>query len=98
MSVPYLFTTLHGNVTTNKLQDVPKLPSGTRVPRGIIIEELDLHIYTLQQALVAFDRATAFALEKAAMMQELKDQEPDIMPREEIFLISSFLLNFRQAA
>ena len=59
---------------------------------------MDLHIHNLQQALVAFDGSTASALEKAAVMQELKDREPDIMPREEIFLISSFLLNLRQAA
>ncbi len=63
-----------------------------------MVEELDLHIHSLQQALTTFDMDTAAALDKAAVMQELKDQGPDIMPREEIFLISSFLLNLRQAA
>jgi hypothetical protein len=89
---------LYENFATDTLQDVPKLPSGTRVPRGIMVEELDLHIEHLQQTLTKFDGDTASALERAAVMQELKDQEPDIMPREEIFLISSFLLNLRQAA
>ena len=68
------------------------------MPRGIIVEELDLHMHNLQQALVTFDGDTSAALEKAAVMEELRDQGPDIMPREEIFLISSFLLNLRQAA
>lgn len=68
------------------------------MPNGIMVEELDLHIHDLQQALMSFDGNISSALEKAAIMQELKDQEPDIMPREEIFLLSSFLLNWRQAA
>ena len=89
---------LCGFVDTDKIQDVPELPSGARVLKGIIIEEMDLHIQSLQQALIIFDGDTASALEKAAAMQELKDEEPDIMPREEIFLVSSFLLNLRQAA
>ena len=79
-------------------QDVPSLPSGARAPKGIIIEELDLHIDILQQALLQFDNDSASALEGAATMQELEGKEPDIMPREEVFLMSSFLLNVRQAA
>ena len=94
----YLMYSLAIKHETDEWQDVPRLPSGARVPKGIIIEEVDLHIYNLQQALIVFDGTTASALERAAVMQELKDQEPDIMPREEIFLISSFLLNLRQAA
>ena len=30
-------------------------------------------------------------------MEELKGLEPDVMPREEVFLLSSFMLNMRQA-
>ena len=52
----------------------------------------------LQQALHKFDSDTTSALESAAMMQEMEGRELDIMPREELFLISSFLLNLRQAA
>ena len=78
-------------------QGVPKLPSGTKAPKSIIIEDLDAAMNSLQQALRVFDADTTSALKGAAMMQEMEGQEPDIMPREELFLISSFLLNFRQA-
>lgn len=78
--------------------DVPKLPSGSRAPNGFLIEELDVHIETLKQALIDFDADTSSALEGAAGQNDLQNHELDIMPREEIFLISSFLLNLRQAA
>ena len=80
------------------LQDVPRLPSGRKAPKTIVLENLDVAMSQLQQALRDFDVDTASALESAAMMQEMEGHEPDIMPREEVFLISSFLLNFRQAA
>jgi len=73
------------------------LPSGAQVPKGIIVEELDLHLDGIQQALLQFDSDAASALEGAATMQALEGLEPDIMPREEVFLISSFMLNVRQA-
>jgi len=79
------------------MQVVPTLPSGARVPKGIIVEELDVHVSSLQQALLRFDSDVASALEGAADMQGLEGQDPDIMPREEVFLISSFMLNVRQA-
>lgn len=78
--------------------DVPKLPSGVRVPKGFLVEELDMHIETLKQALVDFDEDTSSALEGAAGQTDLQDHELDVMPREEVFLVSSFLLNLRQAA
>lgn len=78
--------------------DVPTLPSGARVPKGILLEELDIQMDILQKALLQFDADSASALEGAATMQELEGKEPDIMPREEVFLMSSFLLNVRQAA
>ena len=64
----------------------------------MIIEEVDVYIEFLQQALDDFDTDTSSALEGAAILQELTELVPDVMPREEIFLISSFLLNLRQAA
>ena len=78
--------------------DVPTLPSGARAPKGILLEELDVQIDILQKALLQFDADAASALEGAATMEELEGKEPDIMPREEVFLMSSFLLNVRQAA
>ena len=78
--------------------DVPTLPSGVRVPKGILVVELDMQMDILQKALLQFDVDAASALEGAATMQELEGKEPDIMPREEVFLMSSFLLNVRQAA
>lgn len=52
----------------------------------------------MQEALRKFDADTAAALEGAAMLQELNKEEPDIMPREELFLVASFILNVRLAA
>ena len=83
---------------TKDVQDVPHLPSGARAPKGIMIEEVDLHISSLQQALIQFDLDTVSAFEGAVAMQELEGKEPDVMPREEVFLLSSFMLNMRQAA
>jgi len=85
------------SVLADKLQDVPKLPSGARTPAGILLEELDQHCDTLELALQQFDADITTTLEDAAPLQELSNEKPDIMPREEVFLISSFLLNFRQA-
>ena len=78
--------------------DVPRLPSGARVPKGILLDELDMQMDILQKALLQFDADAASALEGAATLQEMEGKEPDIMPREEVFLMSSFMLNVRQAA
>ncbi|KAL8980919.1 MAG: hypothetical protein Q9205_004141 [Flavoplaca limonia] len=78
--------------------DVPKLPSGARVPQGLDIEEVDLCIEEFREALWTFDTEIAAALEGAIESQEIKDQQLDVMPREEIFLVASFVLNLRQAA
>jgi len=77
---------------------VAKLPSGENAPKHIAIEELDEALARLEAEMQTFDADTTSALESAAIEQELEGFEPDIMPREEIFLISSFLLNFTQAA
>ena len=84
--------------STNSFQDVSKLPSGATPPKGILVEELDQHAASLQSALRDFDTETNTALEADDIIQASKSREHDIMPREELFLISSFLLNFRQAA
>jgi uncharacterized membrane protein YgaE (UPF0421/DUF939 family) len=79
--------------------DVRKLPSGALAPTGIRLEELDIYIDILNISILSFDKDSSAALESAS---EWNDQhnEPgvDIMPRMEIFLVSSFLLNLRQAA
>ncbi len=75
-----------------------QLPTGPKVPKGISVEELDIYIDSLIQALNEFDAGSTSVLEGAANMQDARDDSPDIMPREEVFLISSFLLNLRQAA
>ena len=76
---------------------MPTLPSGAQVPSGILVQELDIHRDALQQALSQFDIDASLALEDAATMQEMEGLEPDIMPRGEVFLMSSCLLNVRQA-
>jgi len=63
-----------------------------------MLDELDVHIGSLQQALDVFDAQSFFALKSVSIKQELKGHVPDVMPREEVFLISSFLLNLRQVA
>jgi hypothetical protein len=78
--------------------DVPKLPSGVRAPSGIQLEEIDIRVDILTTALAEFDKDSASALETAAVMHDLDHPQVDIMPRMETFLISSFLLNLRQAA
>jgi hypothetical protein len=78
--------------------DVPKLPSGARRPTGIQLEEIDIRVDILADGIKDFDRDSALALEGAAVLHDLDKHHVDIMPRMEIFLISSFLLNLKQAA
>lgn len=61
------------------------------------LTDLDKDVEALQSALRQFDMDFAEALESANALEELQNKEPDIMPREEVFLISSFMLNVRQA-
>lgn len=74
------------------------MPSGARTPKGLLVEELDVYVEILVNALADFDKTSTEALEEAAIIQQLKHQRFDVMPREEIFLISSFILNLRLAA
>jgi hypothetical protein len=78
--------------------DVSKLPSGALAPAGIELQEIDIRVDILTEALSSFDRDSAFALEGAAALHDMEQPQVDIMPRMETFLISSFLLNLRQAA
>jgi hypothetical protein len=78
--------------------DVPKLPSGARPPAGIELQEIDIRVDILTDALLCFDKNSASALEGAAAFHDMEEPQVDIMPRMETFLISSFLLNLRQAA
>lgn len=78
--------------------DVPKLPSGAQAPAGIELQEIDIYVDILMEALMAFDKDSAAALEGASQLHDIEHFRVDIMPRMETFLISSFLLNLRQAA
>lgn len=78
--------------------DVPKLPPGARAPRGLSIEEVDVYADELSLALISFDADVATALERAVEIPGSERSQLDVMPREELFLIASFLLNLRQAA
>ncbi|KAH6673851.1 hypothetical protein B0J14DRAFT_480965 [Halenospora varia] len=77
--------------------DVKKLPSGARPPAGMQLEEIDIWVDVLTAGLADFDITSATALESAALIHDLEHSQVDVMPRMETFLISSFLLNLRQA-
>lgn len=78
--------------------DVPKLPGGAFPPKGIRLEELDIHIDAMKASIVDFDKNASAALESATAYYESHSTHVDVTPRMEIFLISSFILNLRQAA
>lgn len=78
--------------------DVPKLPSAVRPPAGIELQEIDIRVDILTEALTSFDKDSALALEGAVALHDIEQPQVDIMPRVETFLISSFLLNLRQSA
>ncbi|KAK6518548.1 hypothetical protein TWF506_005686 [Arthrobotrys conoides] len=80
--------------------DVPVTSENrSRKPKGILLKEIDIYANATEAALVEFDKKTREALHKAAEeASEEEEVEFDILPREEIFLVSSFLLNFRIAA
>ncbi|KFY22617.1 hypothetical protein V493_06465 [Pseudogymnoascus sp. VKM F-4281 (FW-2241)] len=78
--------------------DVKRLPSGAFPPKGIRLEELDIHIDAMKASIVDFDKNASAALESATAYYESHSTHVDVTPRMEIFLISSFILNLRQAA
>ncbi|KAF3928525.1 hypothetical protein ABW21_db0203651 [Orbilia brochopaga] len=70
-----------------------------RKPHGIPLKEIDIYVGAIEAALEEFDKMTREALHAAAEdASECEEVEFDILPREEIFLVSSFLLNLRLAA
>ncbi|KAI5821204.1 hypothetical protein BZA77DRAFT_238452 [Pyronema omphalodes] len=85
---------------TPSLPAVGKASSRARKPTGIPLPEVDVHIEWLEGAIEEFGRTSTAALEIAAVLQEPNqhDVEVDLMPREEVFLISSFVMNLRQSA
>ncbi|KAL9599407.1 MAG: hypothetical protein Q9219_003844 [cf. Caloplaca sp. 3 TL-2023] len=77
--------------------EVAKLPSRAKAPKRLSIEEIDSSISELSETLISFDVDIASALEGAMEKDGSAGGHIDIMPREEIFLIASFVLNLRQA-
>ncbi|KAF4979098.1 hypothetical protein FZEAL_4634 [Fusarium zealandicum] len=76
--------------------DVPRLPSGAPAPKGIHLQELDFRIDVFNEALANFDASCAMELRRSAL--DKTGHSVDFMPRMETFLISSFVLAFRQSA
>ncbi|KAF4464243.1 Lactobacillus histidine kinase [Fusarium albosuccineum] len=76
--------------------DVPRLPSGAPAPKGIHLQELDFRIDVFTEALANFDASCAMELRRSALDET--GHSIDFMPRMETFLISSFVLAFRQSA
>ncbi|KAK6527831.1 hypothetical protein TWF694_004806 [Orbilia ellipsospora] len=71
----------------------------SRKPKGIPLKEIDVYVNAVENSLEEFDRRTREALHTAAQRaSEEEEVEFDILPREELFLVSSFLLNFRLVA
>ena len=77
--------------------DVPKLPSGASAPKGVLLEEIDLRIDTFADALASYDKDSMDEF-KQLVASRGEETEVEILPRFETFLISSFLMGFRQAA
>jgi hypothetical protein len=86
--------------------DTPKIPSigsnasRARRPDGIFLQEIDIHIDWLDAAITEFENTSSKALEGAADISGPHDGdvEVDVMPREEVFLISSFVMNLQHGA
>lgn len=76
--------------------DVPTLPSGALTPDGIPLEELDLRIDCFTESISLFDTRCSEELRWSAM--DDNGRSVNFMPRMETFLVSSFLLAFRQSA
>ena len=74
------------------------MPNGSTTPSGVRIEEIDMQTEQMNNAIEMFDGAIQTSLEAHGMWESLQNGWPDIMPREEVFLISLFYLNMRQAA
>lgn len=77
-----------------------KAEGRARQPDGILLQEIDIHINWLETAIIEFGNTSTAALEKASVLHppQHRDEDVDFMPREEVFLISSFVMNFRHGA
>lgn len=68
------------------------------MPKHIQLEDVDLDIENLRSAMDKFDKDIQASLASTNEWKDAKDIMGDIVPREEVFLISSFYLNMRQSA
>ncbi|TGJ83687.1 hypothetical protein E0Z10_g5076 [Xylaria hypoxylon] len=78
--------------------DVSQLPSGSRKPDGIPLQEMDIRMEIFAEALARFDIDSVAALSSAAVATDGGDLIDDIAPRMETHLVSSFLISLSQAA
>ncbi|KAF8537599.1 hypothetical protein BDD12DRAFT_744544 [Trichophaea hybrida] len=83
---------------TPSIPTIGKSASRARRPNGILLQEIDIHIEWLDAAITEFGNTSTAALEIAAALQGPQDVDVDLMPREEVFLISSFVMNLRHGA
>jgi uncharacterized membrane protein YgaE (UPF0421/DUF939 family) len=74
-------------------QRVPK-----DMPKNIQLEDVDTDIESLRTAMDRFDTDIQASLASTHDWKDVKDVMDTIIPREEVFLISSFYLNMTQAA
>lgn len=68
------------------------------MPDTLPLENVDADIESLQSAIDKFDKNIQVSLASTHDWEDSKDELGDIIPREEVFLISSFYLNMRQSA
>ncbi|MCJ1313824.1 hypothetical protein MMC25_007504 [Agyrium rufum] len=95
-----LFNDIFATLLTAHITQVPKAQAIPQVPHGILTHEIALYIDSMRESLKKFDESCQSALEISATLQAEQEihESIDVMPREEVFLLSSFLLNVRQAA
>jgi hypothetical protein len=67
---------------------------------SVPLRELDGHIEWLASAITQFGNKSSDALDSAAAHREFShdDLDFDVLPREEVFLISNFIMNMRHGA
>ncbi|CAI4210710.1 unnamed protein product [Parascedosporium putredinis] len=78
--------------------DVEELPSGAKVPRGILLEEIDVFIDAFEDAIGTFDYDTSDGFRSLPIKAVTTRPRPPRFSPVRDLLVSSFLLGFRQAA
>src|ERR1700735_4440430 len=68
------------------------------MPKIVQLEDVDTAVESLRGAMDIFDKDVHASLASTHDWKDSKDVMGDIIPREEVFLISSFYLNMRQSA